>query len=222
LAGGRKVLDFALDGPAAVTAIHQAEAEGTALRITTPAGTIELLLPLSGTHNVRNALAATTAALAIGVAPEAIRAGLEAFAPVSGRGVQFRTAAGTRVIDDTYNANPDSVRAAIDLLAQFPAPRVLVLGDMGEVGSEGPAFHREIGSYARERGVETLLALGELCVDAVSAYNEAGPGGARHCGDIAELIEAAKAAAAPEATLLAKGSRFMKMERVVQAFKEQS
>jgi UDP-N-acetylmuramoyl-tripeptide--D-alanyl-D-alanine ligase len=217
LAGERRVLDFALRGPAAVTATFHPQQEGTALTIATLSGPLDILLPLTGSHNVHNALAAVTSALAIGIAPEAIRAGLEGFTPVSGRGMQGRAASGARVIDDTYNANPDSVRAAIDLLAEFPAPRVLVLGDMGEVGTEGPAFHREVGQYARVRGIEILLGLGELCAEAVAAFNEAGTGGARHFESIEALIAAAREAAVPAATLLAKGSRFMRMERVVRA-----
>jgi len=105
------------------------------------------------------------------------------------------------------------VRAAIDLLAGQPPPRVLVLGDMGEVGSQGPAFHREIGSYARARAIDALLATGELSREAVAAF---GPG-ARHFGEVAALVEAARQAAGAGGAVLVKGSRFMRMERVVQA-----
>jgi UDP-N-acetylmuramoyl-tripeptide--D-alanyl-D-alanine ligase len=121
------------------------------------------------------------------------------------------------IIDDTYNANPDSVRAAIDLLVQRPSPRVLILGDMGEVGADGPEFHREVGGYARTRGVDILLGLGELCSEAIAAFNADRPASGRHFESIEALIEAARAASVSEATLLAKGSRFMRMERVVKA-----
>jgi UDP-N-acetylmuramoyl-tripeptide--D-alanyl-D-alanine ligase len=117
------------------------------------------------------------------------------------------------LIDDSYNANPDSVRAAIDLLAEAAPPRVLIIGDMGEVGDQGPQFHQEIGAYARERGIEVLLALGDATPATVAAF---GPGG-QHFDAIDALIAAARTAATPKATLLIKGSRFMRMERVVAA-----
>lgn len=217
LAGSRRVIDFALTGSAAVTAHVRAVDGGTDLAVSTPVGDFELALPLSGAHNLHNALAAVAAALAIGVELSAIRAGLESFKPVSGRGVEHRTPAGVTIIDDTYNANPDSVRAAIDLLVQRPSPRVLILGDMGEVGADGPEFHREVGAYARTRGVDTLLGLGDLCSEAVAAFNAGRPETGRHFESVEALIEAARAASASEATLLAKGSRFMRMERVIKA-----
>jgi UDP-N-acetylmuramoyl-tripeptide--D-alanyl-D-alanine ligase len=220
LANGRRVLDFALTGPAAVTARSSLRPEGAWVALEAPTGSLELSLPVAGTHNLRNALAATTATLAIGIDLDTIRIGLESFRPVAGRGSVFRTTSGARVIDDTYNANPDSVRAAIDLLAQAPAPRILVLGDMGEVGEQGPAFHREVGVYASERGIETLLATGALSAQAVLAFGQLESGRARHFDDIATLIAAARSAALPESTLLAKGSRFMRMERVVEALME--
>ncbi|WP_009971092.1 glutamate ligase domain-containing protein, partial [Burkholderia pseudomallei] len=144
--------------------------------------------------------------------------GLEAFAPVKGRLQVARAAAGSlagaTVIDDTYNANPDSMLAAIDVLAAQSAPRVLVIGEMGEVGDEGPAFHREIGAYARERGIDALFALGAATRPACDAYGA----GARHFDDAAALVAALLAANfGAHATLLVKGSRFMKMERVVDA-----
>jgi UDP-N-acetylmuramoyl-tripeptide--D-alanyl-D-alanine ligase len=112
------------------------------------------------------------------------------------------------VIDDTYNANPDSVRAAIDVLASCPAPTVLVLGDMGEVGPQGPAFHREIGAYAREKGLSRLLALGESSVHAVEGFGKGG----EHFADVEALVRSIDGR-----TVLVKGSRFMRMERVVAA-----
>jgi UDP-N-acetylmuramoyl-tripeptide--D-alanyl-D-alanine ligase len=121
------------------------------------------------------------------------------------------------LVDDTYNANPDSVRAAIDVLAALPGPRWLVLGDMGEVGDQGPAFHAEVGAYARERGLEAFWCAGSLCAAAAQAY---GPQ-ARHFADAPALIEAwAQVPAA--ASVLVKGSRFMRMERVVQALQAEA
>jgi UDP-N-acetylmuramoyl-tripeptide--D-alanyl-D-alanine ligase len=122
--------------------------------------------------------------------------------------------AGATVIDDTYNANPDSMRAAIDVLASRPSPRVLVMGDMGEVGDHGPAFHREIGAYAKERGIDALYALGDASRDACSAYGA----DAHHVDDVATLVaQLLQAGFDASATLLVKGSRFMQMERVVDA-----
>jgi UDP-N-acetylmuramoyl-tripeptide--D-alanyl-D-alanine ligase len=215
LAGTRRVLDFARDGAAAVTAQYELRADGSALSIAVPAGVIEVDLRVAGEHNVHNALAATAATLALSVPMAAIRRGLEAFGPVAGRGVTTRLRNGCTLIDDTYNANPDSVCAAIDQLVRCPNPRVLVLGDMGEVGEQGPEFHREVGAYARQAGVDVLLCLGDATRETVAAFG----GRANHCADIDALIAAAHAAATSSATLLVKGSRFMRMERVVNALK---
>jgi UDP-N-acetylmuramoyl-tripeptide--D-alanyl-D-alanine ligase len=129
----------------------------------TPEGTAPVHLHIAGRHNVKNSLAATACALAAGVSLATVAQGLVAFEPVKGRSraLVLHTSKGEiTLVDDTYNANPDSVRAAIELLAALEGPRVLVLGDMGEVGSHGPAFHEEIGRYARARGIERLLAVG--------------------------------------------------------------
>jgi len=213
LAGTRRVVDFALDTDAVVTATVDVGAEGQRLSIVTPNGVIEARLAVGGLHNARNALAATASAIAIGIEGRAIAAGLAAFRPVSGRGVRHTTAEGALLIDDSYNANPDSVRAAIDLLASLPSPRVLVLGDMGEVGQEGPAFHREVGAYARERGVDAVLALGEQTRLTISAF---GAGG-MHFDAIDALVAEIRRRLRPGTTVVVKGSRFMRMERVVQA-----
>jgi UDP-N-acetylmuramoyl-tripeptide--D-alanyl-D-alanine ligase len=157
---------------------------------------------------VRNALAAAACAHAAGVELESIAAGLSAFRPYTGRLQVKQARGGVTVIDDSYNANPDSVRAAIDVLASCATPTVLVLGDMGEVGPRGPEFHREIGAYARARGVTQLLALGEASTHAVEAFGA----GAKHFKDVQELVPAIRGR-----TVLVKGSRFMKMERVVAA-----
>jgi UDP-N-acetylmuramyl pentapeptide synthase len=164
-------------------------------------------------HNVRNALAAAACAIGAGVDAASIAAGLRAFRPVAGRGVRGRTAEGALLIDDTYNANPDSVRAAIDLLAACEGERLLVLGDMGEVGARGPEFHREAGAYARERGIDGLFALGAMAADAAAAYGA----GAVHCTDLDALLAALRPRLGPSVTVIVKGSRFMRMERVVQA-----
>ena len=213
LAGTRRVIDFALEAYAVVTATCVLSSEGARVSMATPAGLVEANLAVTGIHNVRNALAAAACVLAIGVEPRAIATGLAAFRPVGGRGGWLQAAGGARLIDDSYNANPDSVRAAIDLLAGCAAPRVLVLGDMGEVGERGAEFHREVGSYARERGIDTLYTLGRLTRETAAAF---GPG-SRHFDDLAPLVADLQSTIGADATVLIKGSRFMRMERVVQA-----
>jgi UDP-N-acetylmuramoyl-tripeptide--D-alanyl-D-alanine ligase len=172
-----------------------------------------------GRHNLRNALAAASGARAANVPLEAIARGLAAFRPVAGRSravaLRFKNRALT-LIDDSYNANPDSVRALIDLLAELPGPRLLLLGDMGEVGDQGPAFHDEVGRHARERGIETLLTFGAQAVAASRAFSAAG-GAGHHCGTIESLIDAARAALPGTVSVAVKGSRFMHMERAVAA-----
>jgi len=213
LAGTRRIIDFARAGSAMVTADFTLQADGSELEIATPSGLIRTRIAVPGEHNVHNALAATAAALAIDVPPSAIAAGLAAFTAVGGRGVRLRAPTGADLIDDTYNANPDSVRAAIDLLAALSSPRVLVLGDMGEVGDRGAEFHREVGAYARSRGIDRLLATGEATRLTCAEFGS----GAEHFGDIAMLVERVRELAEPGATILVKGSRFMRMERVVAA-----
>jgi len=206
-AGKRRVVDFGLRG-GAVSARFSAKELGSELRLHTPAGEADAVLAIPGLHNVRNALAATACAHAAGVPVAAIGAGLTAFRPYTGRLQVKQAQSGATVIDDTYNANPDSVRAAIDVLASCPAPTVLVLGDMGEVGPQGPAFHREIGTYAREKGLSRLLAIGESTVHAVEGFGKGG----EHFADVDALVQAIDGR-----TVLVKGSRFMRMERVVAA-----
>ncbi len=181
----------------------------------TPEGTAPVRLHIAGRHNVKNALAASACALAAGVPLAAVVQGLVAFEPVKGRSRALLLHSGgadITVIDDSYNANPDSVRAAIDVLAELPAPRLLVLGDMGEVGNQGPEFHAEVGAYAAERGIEALYTLGDLCVHSAQAF-----GAARHFADIDSLLGVVTGQLGEFHSVVVKGSRFMKMERVVQA-----
>jgi UDP-N-acetylmuramoyl-tripeptide--D-alanyl-D-alanine ligase len=213
LAGTRRVIDFGLENYAVVTATYEIDRGGARVSMATPLGEIDLRLGVTGVHNVRNALAAAACCIGAGVDAPAILAGLQAFRPVAGRGARLRTEAGAELIDDSYNANPDSVRAAIDLLASCPAPRLLVLGDMGEVGSRGPEFHREIGAYAKEQGIDSLYATGPMTREAVASFGA----GARHFETIETLVATLRSGPDPRATVLVKGSRFMRMERVVQA-----
>ena len=211
------VRDFGLLAPAAVSARYRTEAWGGVIDIESPVGATTVELHAPGRHNVANALAAVAAATAAGARLDAVRAGLGAFRPVAGRLEIKAGIAGATIIDDTYNANPDSVRAAIAVLSHARGARWLVLGDMGEVGDHGPAFHREIGEQARAAGVDRLLTTGTLAAHAVAAF---GAGGG-HFDDVNALIAALRselgAGRSSGVTMLVKGSRFMRMERVVAA-----
>ena len=223
LAGTRRVITFAHGAAGAtpiaadVTADADWAGDHWAVSLHTPAGDATLRLHIAGRHNVKNALAATACALAAGCPLPAIARGLEAFSAVKGRSQASRIERGGQhvtLVDDSYNANPDSVRAAVDVLAGLPAPRWLVLGDMGEVGEQGPEFHREVGACARNAGIEALWTAGPLCAHAAAAYGNA----ARHF-DTVEALLAALPEAPAAASVLVKGSRFMQMERVAAALK---
>ena len=210
---GLRIVEFAVDAPAAIRLLDATGEGGETIRFSTPAGEATVRLSALGRHNVSNALAAAAAALVIDTPLATIVRGLEAFRPVAGRLVPLSSTTGATVIDDTYNANPDSVQAAIDVLAAAPAPRWLVLGDMGEVGASGPRYHDEIGAYARAAGIERLFAVGALATASVAAFGA----GAQHFATVEALAEYVANAAAAETTVLVKGSRFMRMERVVAA-----
>ncbi len=229
LAQGCRVIDFGAQGSAAVTGSVTWQAAPTPhwqLRLVTPQGEADVALAMAGQHNVRNALAATAAVLGAGVPLASIVAGLQAFQPVKGRSqLKQATVRGQAVtlVDDSYNANPDSVRAAIDMLADLPGPHWLVLGDMGEVGNQGPAFHEEVGAHAAARGIEHIWTAGSLCAHAAQAAKADATSGApvqsRHFDSAADIVSAlSQPDAAPvAASILVKGSRFMKMEQVVAA-----
>ena len=194
-------------------------------------------LSLPGEHNVHNALASIACAVSLGAPVEKIQQGLAQFLAVQGRS-NFKTVCiKTRdalsgldsehhfgLVDDSYNANPDSVIAAIDLLVRLEGPSVLVLGDMGEVGENGVMFHEEVGHYAFEQGVEHVLCLGALTLHAVKAFGShpSASQRAEHFEDVESLIQALRERLADVGSVLVKGSRFMKMERVVQAVLSQN
>jgi UDP-N-acetylmuramoyl-tripeptide--D-alanyl-D-alanine ligase len=209
----RQVLDFGIDRPAAVAGRYELRDFGSEIELRTPQGAVALSLQAAGAHNVRNALAAAAATSAAGVGLSAIARGLAGFRPVQGRLQQKTGKNGAIVLDDTYNANPDSVIAAIDVLASAAGTKFLVLGDMGEVGAHGAAFHAEIGRHARASRIDRMFVLGELCTHAAAAFGE----DARHYADVEALLAAIEPCLAANVTVLVKGSRFMRMERVVQA-----
>ncbi|BAP43556.1 UDP-N-acetylmuramoyl-tripeptide-D-alanyl-D-alanine ligase [Pseudomonas sp. StFLB209] len=214
-AGERKVLSFALENPQAD--FHASELSRDVrgcpgFTLNGPQGSAAVQLNLLGIHNVANALAAAAGAHALGVSLDGIVAGLNAMQPVKGRTVVHMAANGQRVIDDTYNANPSSIKAATDLLAGFAGRRVLVLGDIGELGDWAEQGHREVGAHAVGK-VDALYAVGPLMLHAVNAFGA----GARHFATQAELIAALHGEQDSNTTLLIKGSRSAAMENVVAA-----
>ena len=213
LASGKHRLEFALEAKAAVTATCKIRQLDSEIVLKTPLGEARTVVPAPGLHNVKNALAASAAATALAVPAATIAAGLVCFGGVTGR-LQYKVAAqGATLIDDTYNANPDSVRAAIAVLAQAPGARLLVLGDMGELGRHAIAMHTQVGEFACQAGIDRMVTLGELSEHASRAFGT----GARHFTRIDDLLAAIGNVLTPEVTLLVKGSRFMQMERVVAA-----
>nr|WP_082708638.1 UDP-N-acetylmuramoyl-tripeptide--D-alanyl-D-alanine ligase [Thiobacillus denitrificans] len=212
----RSVIDFGLRQPAAVRGQYRPGTFGSALTLTLPNACLDIALQVPGEHNVMNALAAATAAFALDVSLRSIDAGLSGFSGVKGRLQRKPALHGSTFIDDTYNANPDSVKAALAVLAQQPGRKVLVLGDMGELGDDAAALHAQIGLAARAAGVDKLLALGELTRETVGAFGA----GAMYFERIQELLAELENELAPDTTVLVKGSRFMQMERVVNSFME--
>lgn len=219
LAGARRKVTFAMDGMESANSVvcAQAQWQSGAWTVHARGMGVELhyRLAIAGRHNVQNSLAAIACALAAGVPVAAVVAGLQAFEPVKGRSKAVLLAVQGRevtLVDDTYNANPDSVHAAIDVLADLPGPRLLVLGDMGEVGHQGPQFHAEAGRYAKAKGIENLLTLGELAQVAAGAFE-----GGRHFASTQALIDAVKDVLPRVRSVVVKGSRFMHMEQVVEA-----
>lgn len=218
-AGTRSLLTFALSGKADVTADAHWMGAGWQVTAKTPQGPLAFTLAVAGMHNVKNALAAAACALAAGVPLECISIGLSGFEPVKGRSRTIQILFEGRpvtLIDDTYNANPDSMHAAIDVLATLPGPRLLVMGDMGEVGDQGPQFHVEAGRLANAQGIDELYTLGAQARLASQSF-----GKGRHFDDVDALKQAVLAQLPDVNSVLVKGSRFMKMERVVMSIQEQ-
>ncbi len=214
----RPTLQFCADATSS-TEVRSLQADwlGDAWQIaaSTPAGNLHYTLHIAGLHNVKNSLAAVACTLAAGVPLASIARGLSQFEPVKGRSralVVTHAGRAITLVDDSYNANPDSVKAAIEVLATLPAPRLLVLGDMGEVGDQGPQFHAEAGQLASALGIEHLFALGTLSTSAAAQFE-----GSRHFNDMPSLQAAVLAALPTVGSVLVKGSRFMQMERVVTA-----
>ena len=213
LAGARRLVRFGLESDADVTARWRATPQGSSLVLDTPHGESEFDVALRGTHNVMNALAAAAAAIAAGLPLVAIRNGLQRITPVAGRLQPKAAHEGALIIDDTYNANPVSLRAGLEVLADCHGRRWLVLGDMAELGPDESRYHRDAGTLARECGVERLYTTGILSEAASESFGD----GATHCASQSDLIEMLCNELHRDTTVLIKGSRSMCMERVVQA-----
>jgi len=214
MAAGRTVVSFALEAAAAVRAHWRPAAAGGRVRIETPLGTVTARLRLAGRHNAANAAAAVAAAVAAGgVDVAAIVHGLESVRPIAGRLRVLRGPHGATLIDDSYNANPVSLEAALKSLASYPEPRWLVFGDMAELGAGARAAHAAAGEAACRYGVERLYAIGEMSALTVRRF---GAGGA-HFATVEQLIAALERDLRGAATVLVKGSRAARMEQVVAA-----
>jgi len=214
LVGSRKVLRFGLDHKADVGAdILDQGIDGSRFVLSTPQGDAEVSLPLPGRHNIANALAAAAVALALEVPLDTIVIGLEQVSGVSGRLRRITTRGGWTLIDDSYNANPSSMMAAIDTLLLAHGERWLVLGDMAELGTDARALHAGIGQRARDSGVDRLFAVGPLNAATVEAFGAQG----EHFADKVSLIAALKNQLHDGVTCLIKGSRSAGMEQVVAA-----
>ena len=211
LADGKRILTFGIEQPADVSATFVLQAEYSDLQLQTPFGAAALRLPVAGRHNVCNALAATATAIAMNIPLADVVEGLAAFGGVKGRLQQKTGVGGAVVIDDTYNANPASMKAAIDVLAARAGKKLLVLGDMGELGDEAAAMHADIGAYARDAGIDALFALGELSREMVRVFGSE----ARHYATPEALAADLMTGMHAGVNVLVKGSRFMRMERVV-------
>ena len=212
LADGRRVVDFGLNENAQVSASFQSDSLNNNLTLKLPDGVEQVILHAPGEHNVRNALAAAAVAVGLGISKTVIAAGLQKFGGVNGRMQKKNGVHRATLLDDSYNANPESVRAALAVLAATSGKKILVLGDMGELGKSAADFHRCIGKEARSAGLDRLLTLGELSAYATEEFGN----GAQHFENIDELLKVTEKLLAADVTLLVKGSRFMQMERVVQ------
>lgn len=212
LAKPQRVLTFGLDTHADIHANYTLERNGSVVHVTTPQGAFDMRLPLLGRHNVMNALAATAAALAAGTQIADIAPALGKLKPVAGRLEVKQGVSGACVIDDTYNANPASLAAGLHVLKDFSGERVLVLGDMGELGAQAPALHERMGELAHQLGIQRLYGIGSLARYALDTFGRGG----RHFETPAALVDALHECMHAEMTLLVKGSRASKMERVVE------
>jgi len=217
LVEGKEVITFGLHHEADVSAQYRQESDCMVIDLTTPTGTVGVSLSVLGEHNVSNALAASAVAVALGISNKDIAKALSQFAGVQGRLAMREGYHGAVVIDDTYNANPDSMKAAIDVLAKQQAAEngstIFVMGDMAEMGTEAKALHAEIGDYAKQQNITHFLSFGEFSESAATAFGD----GAAHFSELQHLVDAVVSKMNENVCVLVKGSRSMKMERLVDA-----
>lgn len=208
-----RVIRFGLGADFSARAIHL-DSEGRAQFIlVTPQGEIPIHLALPGQHNLLNALAAVAVASQVGASLEQIKTGLEKMSGVPGRLMALKSKNGATIIDDTYNASPSSVKAALKLLAHYPGRSIFVMGDMGELGDCANYYHRQVGQLAKELGIEHVYTCGELTALTSQAFGPLG----KHYSNQEDLIQALKPLLRENVTVLIKGSRTAKMEKVVAA-----
>ncbi|OGA43326.1 MAG: UDP-N-acetylmuramoyl-tripeptide--D-alanyl-D-alanine ligase [Betaproteobacteria bacterium RIFCSPLOWO2_12_FULL_65_110] len=213
-----QIRDFGIEQPAAVSGRCTLSDFGSEIELSAPEGSVKFTLQVAGLHSALNAVGAAAGATAAGADLSMVAKGLSGFTAVGGRLQVKRGRSGAVIVDDTYNANPDSARAAIEVLSRLPGRRILVLGDMGEVGEQGETFHRETGRCAAQAGIDELLAIGDLAAHAFAEFGSGGTWYAQIEGLLDEVAEKAVAGT----TILVKGSRFMRMERVVAALVEEA
>ncbi|MBI1906452.1 MAG: UDP-N-acetylmuramoyl-tripeptide--D-alanyl-D-alanine ligase [Rhodocyclales bacterium] len=213
LNGARRIVTFGMLNPADVRGACSVHGLHTSLTLTTPEGVASIALQVPGQHNARNAVGAAAACIAAGASLRAVSEGLAGFRGARGRLQAGPGLKGAIVIDDSYNANPDSVRAAIDVLAATPGYKILVLGDMGEIGDTSAQVHDEIGGYAKSMGIDGLYGFGDMSMVAVRNFGDGG----RHYKALDALVDALTRELDENTVVLVKGSRFMRMERVAAA-----
>ncbi|MDT8363428.1 MAG: UDP-N-acetylmuramoyl-tripeptide--D-alanyl-D-alanine ligase [Nitrosomonas sp.] len=212
LAGERQIVDFGLTHDASVSARRLQDAAGNGWLLSLPDGQIEFMLQVPGQHNIYNALAAAAAAHAAGIGITEIAAGLRSYTGTHGRLQIMAGQCHSTMIDDTYNANPESMQAAIAVLCDMCGKKILVMGDMGELGVAAAEYHRQIGHLAREAKLDALLALGELSAHAVEAFGRNG----QHFAHLDDLLASLTKLLDTNVTVLVKGSRAMRMERIIE------
>lgn len=208
-----KVLTYSMQRPADLYAEYLAgkAGSGVCFRLITPIGNTEITLPLLGRHQVMNALAASSLAYAAGAPLSAIKKGLESMVPVTGRVRLLAGRSGSKIIDDTYNASPQAVKAALQLLAEFPGKRIFVFGGMAELGDKAKLYHQEIGEYAAQLGIDALYSYGEFAPITGSAFGS----NAQIFSSPASLVTRLQLDLAPNVTCLVKGARSTKMEELI-------
>lgn len=216
LAGDRQILDFGITNTAMINARQALDSSKAAWFFQLPDDTVEITLQVPGRHNIYNALAAAAAASAAGISAASIAEGLRSFKGIPGRLQKKSGLYQSVLLDDTYNANPNSMQVALNVLAEMPGKKILIMGDMGELGTDAAAYHYNIGQQAAKAGVDTLLALGELSRQTVAGFGNQ----AQHFVDLDTLLEKAKDCLGKNVSVLVKGSRFMRMERVIEYLQE--